>query len=539
MAFPTIPTGGRVITGVQANATSPRTFPNLSGLTKNPGDLLIAIIYCYQSSLTSAIFSSWGGGFTEIRDVGVASQHCVGIAYKISDGTETGTFTVAQAGTITGHAAMIVMSIPGAHASAAPEVLAALATGTAANADPGALNPSWGADDTLWITARANGETATGGTFTGLGAAPTNYGNAVQTGISGDVVGGIEAGVSFRQLNAASEDVGAGTADVSNARNASIVIAVRPITATTVSSSFTANAVIRKTQTATLTADAVLRAIAAASMTADAVLFRTQSHAFVVDALVSRTASATVTADAVIRATLTAGITVDAVILKTVAASFTADAVLLAARMAGFVADAVVLSPRTQSLTADAVLLATRTGVLTADATVQRTQPATVPADAVIRATVGGEFTADAFISAAGAGALTADAVLRSTRTQSFAADAIISVSVLASFVADAWLRATAAASFTADAFIRGLGGEATLTADAIFLRGQLASFTADAFISTGVPEDHGPLSASVSGNFISAAIDGGPGSSVLDPATLSASVSGAFLSATIGVSDE
>lgn len=233
MAFPTIPTAGagRVLTTTQANTTATRTFPNLSSLTKNSGDLLVAIIVGYQSSLTSGIFSSWGAGFTEARDIGVSSQHCVGIAYKWSTGSETGTFTVTQGGTVTGHAAMILLSIPGAHASTAPEVLAALATGTSTAANPGSLSPSWGAEDTLWIAVRGSGETSTSGTFTGLGNPPSNYTDSAQTGISGDAVGGVEAGTSFRQLNAASEDVGAGTCDTSNARNCAIVIAVRPAAA--------------------------------------------------------------------------------------------------------------------------------------------------------------------------------------------------------------------------------------------------------------------------------------------------------------------
>lgn len=231
MAFPTIPTvaAGRVLTGVQADTTATRTFPSLSGLTKNSGDLLIAIVVAYQGSLTSNIWSSWGGGFTEVKDIGVATQHNVGIAYKWSTGSETGTFSATQAATITGHAAFILLSIPGAHATTPPEVSAALATGTSAAADPAALDPAgWAAEDTLWIAVRGSGETSTTGSFTGLGAAPTNYTDSAQTGISADAVGGVEAGTSFRQLNASSEDVPAGTTDTSNARNMAIVIAVRP-----------------------------------------------------------------------------------------------------------------------------------------------------------------------------------------------------------------------------------------------------------------------------------------------------------------------
>lgn len=106
MAFPTIPTAaaGRVLSTNQADTSGTRTFPSLSSLTKNAGDLLIAIIVAYQNGGSAdANFSSWGGGFTEFydNDNGAATMS-VGAAYKVSTGSETGTFSVTQAATVTG-----------------------------------------------------------------------------------------------------------------------------------------------------------------------------------------------------------------------------------------------------------------------------------------------------------------------------------------------------------------------------------------------------------------------------------------------------
>ena len=230
MAFPTIPTAaaGRVLTNVQADTTATRTFPNLSSLTKVSGDLLLAIIVAYQSSVTNTAFSSWGAGFTEFFDSSTSTTMALGGAYKWSDGTEAGTFSVTQAATITGHAAMILLAIPGAHASTVPEANGR-ADGTSAAADPASFNPAgWDTEDTLWLAIGGSGETSTTGSFTGIAGPPANYGDGVQTGISADVVGGVEGAVAFRQLNAASEDVGTRSVDVSNARNAAIVVAVRP-----------------------------------------------------------------------------------------------------------------------------------------------------------------------------------------------------------------------------------------------------------------------------------------------------------------------
>lgn len=250
MTFPTIPTGSRVLSVLQTDTSGGTvTSPNLSSLTKNAGDLLIAIVFTYDGNSTDAEFSSWGGGFTEFEDEATTSTIPIGCAYKWSTGSETGTFTVAVAGGAAGSdAAFFLISIAGAHPSAAPEA-AGYATGTSAAANIGAITPSWGAADTLFIMAGAAGETATGGAFAGMSSGdPTNYSNSVLSGISADVVGGIEGKLSFRQLNAASEDPPNFSPDTSNARNAGLIIAVRPAPdVVTNESSFTANAYVKAT----------------------------------------------------------------------------------------------------------------------------------------------------------------------------------------------------------------------------------------------------------------------------------------------------
>ncbi len=232
MAFPTIPTeaDGRAIYTTEPDTTSPRTSPNLSGLTRNTGDLLIAIVMGYQSTATvGQVWSNWTSGWTEFLDSSTTTNACIGAAYRWCDGTESGTISVTEAATITGHAAWILLSIPGAHASSAPE-WGSRANGTTGIADPASFTPSWGAEDILWIAVGAVGEVSTTGSWTGMGTGPTNYtGTEVWTGMSGDVAGAVELAVAFRQLNAASEDVGVWTGtDISNARNAALVIAVRP-----------------------------------------------------------------------------------------------------------------------------------------------------------------------------------------------------------------------------------------------------------------------------------------------------------------------
>ena len=228
--FPTIPTvaAGRVLSVLATNPAGTHTSPDLSSLTKNSGDLLIAIVITYDGNSTNAEFSSWGGSFTEFGDFATTTTMGIGMAYKFSTGSETGTFTVTSADTSANDSAFFLLSIAGAHASTPPEA-GSYVTGTSAAADPGSFNPSgWDAENTLWIAVCGSGETGTGGSYTGVASAPANYGNYADTGISADVVGGVEGAVAFRQLNAASEDVGTFSVDVSNARNAAAVIAVRP-----------------------------------------------------------------------------------------------------------------------------------------------------------------------------------------------------------------------------------------------------------------------------------------------------------------------
>ena len=230
MAFPTIPTvaAGRVLSTLATNPAGTHTSPDLGSLTKNAGDLLIAIVIIYDGNSTNAEFSSWGGGFTEFADQAGAATMGIGCAYKWSDGTETGTFTVTSADASANDSAFFLLSIPGAHATTPPEA-GTMATGTTTAADPGSFNPgAWDVEDTLWIAVAGCGETGTGGTFTGTASAPANYSDYADSGISADVVGGIEGAVAFRQLAAAAEDVGTFSVDVSNARNAALVIAVRP-----------------------------------------------------------------------------------------------------------------------------------------------------------------------------------------------------------------------------------------------------------------------------------------------------------------------
>jgi hypothetical protein len=233
VTFPTVPTvaDGRLAFVNQLDTTATLTGPNLNTLTKSPGDLLVAIAGEYQSNAgTDAAFTGWAGGgltWTEIRDSTGTAVNRLGVAVaRVVTGSETGTVTVTRSGTLVGDASMIVLVIPGAHATTDPEATV-MATGNPA--DPASLSPSWGADDTLWVAVNGNGMTLGTGSWTANNSAPTNYIDYVGTAPADtSTIGDFGLAVAFRQLSAASEDVGAFGQDTTNARSSALLIAVRP-----------------------------------------------------------------------------------------------------------------------------------------------------------------------------------------------------------------------------------------------------------------------------------------------------------------------
>ena len=349
MAFPTIPTvaGGRVLSTLATNPAGTHTSPNLSSLTKNAGDLLIAIVIIYDGNSTNAEFSSWGGGFTEFSDNAGTTTMGIGCAYKWSTGSETGTFTVASADTSANDSAFFLLSIPGAHASAPPEA-GGFATGTSTAANAGSFSPSWGALDTLWIAVGGSGETSTTGSYTGIASAPANYGDYADSGISADVVGGVEGAVAFRQLNATSDDPANFSCDTSNARSAALLIAVRP------SATVSVDAAVAALTLATQAADVNLNVSVLAGVDTLALVENAANIKFDVavsaatDALVLATSAATVNAETNINAG------VDALSL----AAFAADVAVGGAINVDATAAALTLAAQTAAINAEINVLA-------------------------------------------------------------------------------------------------------------------------------------------------------------------------------------
>lgn len=228
---PTIPTAGAntLLSSTTSPASTTHTFPDLTTLAPAAGDLIIAICVQYDGT-TAGQFDTWGASLSEILDSASTGtgDGALGVAQKTATGSESGTFTVTSANSF--KSVNFLMRIPtGTWKSDTPPEVQAASRAAGAAADPGSFSPSWGADDNLWIAVAGHTETSTTGGPPTLFSPPANYANQLIVARVADAVGDITAGVAFRQLNAASEDVGTWTViNPTRGDGIATVIAVRP-----------------------------------------------------------------------------------------------------------------------------------------------------------------------------------------------------------------------------------------------------------------------------------------------------------------------
>jgi len=278
----------------------------------------------------------------------------------------------------------------------------------------------------------------------------------------------------------------------------------------TVSGSFSANAVVKKTMSGSGSADAVIRKPdRPGSITSEAVLRKGRTGTLTADAVIKKTLTPTATANAILKKTIaptaltanaivrkerTGSLTADAVIKKTIASTLTANAVIKRGQAGSFSAAAVIKRlNQPGSATADAVLRKERTGSLTAEAVVKKTQSGSVSANAVVKKAQSGSFTANAVVLRYQSGSLTANAIVKKTATGSATANAVVKRGQSGSFAADAVIRRLGQpGTATANAVLRKERA-GSLTADSIIRRAQTGSISADAIVKktitvVGVP---------------------------------------------------
>jgi len=230
MAFPVRQTADDKSGSVTVGSSSwTLTYPtNLQN-----GDLIIAIMGRPSTTGGAATFPA---GFVTANSAGTRATD---YAKKVSDGTETGNFTVTLSANNTGGWIVFRITNWGGTLGTTFDNTAGTcgdvarqpsATGTSTTPDPPSLDPaSWGTEDTLWIAA-CMCQAAAGNPS----AYPASYSNGINAN---------GLGAAHRQLNAASEDPGTFTQAASVTWIAG-TIGVKPITSTTFNQALTATAVV-------------------------------------------------------------------------------------------------------------------------------------------------------------------------------------------------------------------------------------------------------------------------------------------------------
>lgn len=241
MAFPVVKTADTKSGEVSSNSTSwSLTYPtNLAS-----GDLILLV-----ASIDGQGVPSLPEGWNRAgRRLSVFSAVTQVIAAKISDGTETGSFTLSPganeqgswhvfritgwygsglfADSTTSPFSLGQLDGNGISVSRGPIDSTEISSWDGTSPDPPSLNPAnWDAEDTLWIAACASDHGNT--TYTGF---PTNYDAYTDIPQESGGSNGAAQGIAFRELNASSEDPGAFTTDASEQYFPS-VIAIRPAAA--------------------------------------------------------------------------------------------------------------------------------------------------------------------------------------------------------------------------------------------------------------------------------------------------------------------
>jgi hypothetical protein len=216
-AFPYVPAGA---SGTKTSLEDADTYSVNIDLPTSiaSGDLIIAFFGKDHDNT-----ATWPDPWEEIVDASNGTVSSMHVAYLIATGGET-SVTVTTSDTERSH--HIAIRIPAAswHGTTPPEVSSTIATGNSQYPNSASLTPSWGSEDTLWIStaAFADFDEVT------LTSYPSSYSdNQNFYGPTGSSCG---IGIASRELNTTSQDPGQFTMSAGRPWIAA-TIAVRPAAA--------------------------------------------------------------------------------------------------------------------------------------------------------------------------------------------------------------------------------------------------------------------------------------------------------------------
>jgi RHS repeat-associated protein len=176
--------------------------------TVNAGDLLV-VEFSINSAGSDTVAPP--SGWTEFADALNSNDAHISLYAKIASGSEDGTSVNFVSSSARKARAVVTRIRAGTFYNdvVTNVVAAATATGTSANPNPPALNPSWGNEETLWGAAWATGDDWS------TTAYPANYSSNQISGNSGTAADETHMANAKRSLAADSEDPGSFTASPS------------------------------------------------------------------------------------------------------------------------------------------------------------------------------------------------------------------------------------------------------------------------------------------------------------------------------------
>lgn len=216
MAFPSF-AGSLATTDSGAVISTPFTVNLPAGITA--GELLLMLI---SDSVLDDSMGPAASGWTLLGHANTSGNNGHGtLFYRIADGSEGSTVTVTFTATNSSRMSAMVRRITNWHSTTPPEATI-VAGGASTTPDPGALTPSWGAADTLWV-AMVAGDSI----FTGTTGYPATYAdNREEFSPTNNPC----VAWATRNLNAASDDPGTFTVSAS-VLWVTFTVAVRPASA--------------------------------------------------------------------------------------------------------------------------------------------------------------------------------------------------------------------------------------------------------------------------------------------------------------------
>lgn len=252
--------------------------------------------------------------------------------------------------------------------------------------------------------------------------------------------------------------------------------------ATTRTTTFTIDGIVKETKTTTFTIDGIVKEINTTTFTLDGIVLKATDASFTIDGIVLKTTDAPFTIDGIVLYTTTTTFTIDGLILTQPTTTFTIDGIVLRATDASFTIDGIVLRATDTTFTIDGLVKEINTTTFTIDGIVLRATDTSFTIDGIVLFTDTETFTIDAIVLRAYDTSFTIDGLVLEVNTKTFTIDGIVLRTYETSFTIDGIVFSTNDKTFTIDAVVL-MADQKTFTIDGIVLYADTETFTIDGLV--------------------------------------------------------